>query len=463
MKRIRAVRGATIHFDPRGIGGVRFNELLQLLRVPNPDKAQAERLGLFKARFIKPYLNAWTLTQGGTRCDLPYGADSDPQVRAILSDLVDIEDDPDNLGRPLEGLGGAERVSLYNYQAQALARLLEARRGIVVAPCGSGKTRIGVALARALGRSCLWLTHTEKLLKQSEGVWRSFFGDAGVGEITEGRVNVGRNITFATVQTLSRIDRSWTEFGTVIVDEAHHCAGTPTKLRMFSKALERINARYKFGLTATPKRQDGLFKTAKWLLGGIAYTISPTELPGRLKPTYIRIDTGITHPSHLWTHPDGTIDFNAYQALIANDGLRNEAIARKVSDLSHTSRGQLILCSRIVQAKDIYARIQRRIGEAESVALLIGETGRRTSLRGKEVIVATYAIAKEGLDVPELDTLHYASPVKDEVAIVQSVGRISRTCEGKTSATVFDYVDADPYAESAATKRRRIIHREVTR
>lgn len=464
---VKATRGATISFDPRGLSQSTLSALERVLSVANPDRATAERLGSYKARFIEPRLNAWTITEGGSRMDIPYGAMEDPEVFDILSGVVEIVND-DNEGQEMSfsspSLSSVEREGggLYPYQQRALNGLLGAERGILVAPCGSGKTRVGVVLARALGRSCLWITHTQKLLKQSEEVWIALYGSEGVGEITEGKVRTGRNITFATVQTLSNLDRDWTEFGTVIVDECHHCAGTPTKLKQFAKVLNRINARYKFGLTATPKRQDGLFKTAKWILGGIAHTIRPSELLGRIAPEYVQVETGISYDPDLWTRPDGTIDFSKYQTLIAEDQLRNEAIARKVCDLSSKSRGQLVLCSRIAQAKDIAQRIRRRLAdpEGESVSLLVGATSKKTSIQGKAVIVATYAIAKEGLDVPELDTLHFASPVKDEVAIVQAVGRISRSCEGKTSATVFDYVDSDPYAESAGRKRRRIIERQ---
>lgn len=460
---VKAIRGATIWFDPRTLSRGTLSALERALSVANPDRATAERLGSYKARFIEPRLNAWTITEGGSRMDIPYGAMEDPEVSDILSNVVEIVND-NNLGSAMEfsPLSPVGEGGLYEYQKRALNGLLGAECGILVAPCGSGKTRVGAVLARTLGRSCLWITHTQKLLKQSEEVWISLYGSEGVGEITEGKVRTGRNITFATVQTLSNIDRVWDEFGTVIVDECHHCAGTPTKLKQFAKVLNRINARYKFGLTATPKRQDGLFKTAKWILGGIAHTIRPSELLGRIAPEYIQVETGISYDPDLWTRPDGTIDFSKYQGLIAEDQLRNEAISRKVADLSATSRGQLVLCSRIAQAKDIAQRIRRRLADpdGESVSLLVGATSKKTSIQGKAVIVATYAIAKEGLDVPELDTLHFASPVKDEVAIVQAVGRISRSCEGKTSATVFDYVDSDPYAESAGRKRRRIIERQ---
>lgn len=56
-------------------------------------------------------------------------------------------------------------------------------------------------------------------------------------------------------------------------------------------------------------------------------------------------------------------------------------------------------------------------------------------------LFATYALAKEGLDIPRLDRLYLTTPQKDYAVITQSIGRIARTCEGKGEPVCFDYVD----------------------
>ena len=125
-------------------------------------------------------------------------------------------------------------------------------------PCGSGKTQTALELvARYKGRA-LWITHTKELLKQSMERAKSVYGinAKDIGTITEGKIDIGEYITFATVQTLASIDlydyRDYWEV--IIVDECHKAVGTPTHLMMFYKVISQLSAYHKFGLTATPIR-----------------------------------------------------------------------------------------------------------------------------------------------------------------------------------------------------------------
>ena len=77
-----------------------------------------------------------------------------------------------------------------------------------------------------------------------------------------------------------------------------------------------------------------------------------------------------------------------------------------------------------------------------------------------KVLIATYSLAKEGLDIPILDSLHLATPQKDKAIVKQSVGRIERRIDGKESAIVYDYVDCNiGYLDKIANKRRNIIRK----
>ena len=63
----------------------------------------------------------------------------------------------------------------------------------------------------------------------------------------------------------------------------------------------------------------------------------------------------------------------------------------------------------------------------------------------KRYLFATYALAKEGLDVPRMDRLYLATPQKDYAVITQSIGRIERKFDGKDDPVVYDYVDASRF------------------
>jgi len=118
-------------------------------------------------------------------------------------------------------------AKLRGYQEEAVGEMLRQGGGVLVSPCGSGKTQMGLAIASRLGLPTLWLTHTKDLLRQSMGRAASvlaFPGGHPVGSVTEGRADWGECMTFATVQTMASLDAKDYEgrFGTVIVDECHH-------------------------------------------------------------------------------------------------------------------------------------------------------------------------------------------------------------------------------------------------
>ena len=82
----------------------------------------------------------------------------------------------------------------------------ECRYGILQSPAGSGKTQMGIALVMRYGRRALWLTHTADLLNQSKARAERYMDKRLIGTITEGKVNIGQGITFATIQTMCRLD-----------------------------------------------------------------------------------------------------------------------------------------------------------------------------------------------------------------------------------------------------------------
>ena len=99
-------------------------------------------------------------------------------------------------------------INLYPYQEKAVNEAYNAKNGVLVMPCGSGKTQCGLELISRIGLKALWLTHTQDLLNQSLERARSVLDcdPASFGTITGGKVNIGTGITFATVQTMSKID-----------------------------------------------------------------------------------------------------------------------------------------------------------------------------------------------------------------------------------------------------------------
>lgn len=354
----------------------------------------------------------------------------------------------------------SEEVSLYPYQEKALEIMLKYKNGCLEAPCGSGKTRIGLALIKTLGLKALWLTHTKDLLNQSFKSASILFPSEvnTFGTITEGKVNIGSTITFATVQTLSKIETKFyrNEFDIVIVDEAHHLVGSYSALKMFFKVVSNINARYKFGLSATYERSDNLINTLFETLGSIKHKISKEEISSyRVKKTIIKkVDINLDYDIKDYISVDGTLDFNLLNNFLATKEERNDLIVDNI--IKNSSHYQLVLSSRVAAIDELERKLKEKNINVIKVNGLVKKRD-FTLKNDTKIILATFQLAREGLDIPKLDVLHLISPIKDEVALTQSVGRVQRKYKDKKEAMIYDYVDINiPYCLSAYKKRNRI-------
>lgn len=410
------------------------------LILPNPEYAKKVRMHFWVGNTPeKLYLFQWD----GDTLVLPYGC---------LNDVLAMDDChmKVNLPTPTEVDFGCT-IPLYDYQVEAKEALITAYYGILQAPAGCGKTQIGIAVAADTGRRTLWLTHTRDLLVQSKSRAEQYMSPSLTGTITEGRVQIGKAITFATVQTMCNLDLSQYRdvWDCIIVDECHRVAGTPTAMTQFSKVLNALAARHKYGLSATVHRADGMIAATYALLGGIAYQVPDEAVADKIMtvsilPRYTNIGL-----SKEFLDTDGTIIYAKLVNYLAEDMCRNgQIVADLVSNFTHYN---LILSDRLAHLEYLMKHLPKDLRD-QSVMV----DGKMTSKRGKaqrekaiedmragkkHFLFATYALAKEGLDIPRLDRLYLVTPQKDYAVIAQSVGRVARTFEGKVTPVVYDYVD----------------------
>lgn len=348
---------------------------------------------------------------------------------------------------------------LYDYQEDALKSALKAKQGVLVAPCGSGKTQIGLAICGALGFRTLWLTHTHELLKQSMERAKSFLGSVPMGTITEGKIDASDGITFATVQTMAKINLSDFHdfFDVVIVDEAHRCVGTPTSLTMFYKVVSSLSARYKFGLTATPKRTDGMEKAMFALLGEKFFEISKSDVKDKTCPlsVYEPVQTHYEPDYDEILNPDGTLNYVNLITDCVNDEERNKIVSFVIDTAVKTGK-TMVLSERVA-----HLEILSKMCNYKHVILSTAKKKEREGiLKGDwEVMFATYQIAKEGLDIPSLINLVMASPVKNDITVTQSVGRVMRAFPNKEYGYVWDFDDDMPMLHRWLSKRLSIYRR----
>lgn len=427
------------------------------LVIPNPDYAKKERMGLWTGNTPRT-LNLYKIN--GESVIIPIGAFKG--IKPILN-TYDVEYSQDMANN--EPVEYNAEVNLYDYQEIAVEQMLKAGYGILQSPAGSGKTQMGIALAVKLGRKCLWLTHTHDLLKQSYDRASQYIDKSLLGTITAGKVNIGSGITFATVQTLSKQDLTQYKYmwDVVITDECHRVAGTPTAMTQFSKVISNLACRYKYGLSATVHRADGMIKCAYMLIGDVKYVVPDEAVKDKVMAVNIeRVDTDCEIPfSALDT--DGTINYTKLITSLANSTKRNDIIYDKL--MKNSAHYNLILSDRLDQLYYLYNQMPPTL-QGQSTVI----DGKMTSKKAKaereqaiedmrsgkkHFLFASYKLAKEGLDIPRLDRLHLVTPQKDYAIIVQSVGRIARTFDGKEEPICFDYVDKFKMAENMYRARLR--------
>lgn len=422
------------------------------LVITNPEYTKKQRMGKWLGNTPR-YLYMYRVD--GDTLILPHGKLNDIILR-YGNDAVRYYEYPE-----IRSVDYGGSVELYDYQELAVDALADSRGGVLQSKAGSGKTQMGIALIAKLGCKALWLTHTKDLLKQSEDRAAQYFDRSLFGEITEGKVNIGKGITFATVQTLAtqNLNLYRDSFDCIIVDECHRVAGTPTAATQFGKVIGSLNARYKYGLSATVHRADGLIIEMFSYLGNIAYTVPDEAVADKVMTVWVnRRDTGV-HISPECLDTDGTLLYTNLISYLASNTRRNFLIA---NDLANNSNHyNLILSDRISHLQYLMSLLP-----AEMCVMVDGSMTSKKAKAEREraiedmrsgkkrYLFATYKLAKEGLDIPRLDRLFLATPQKDYAIIVQSVGRIQRTFEGKSDPICYDYVDSSIEYLARAYKKR---------
>ena len=356
------------------------------------------------------------------------------------------------------------RVKPFDYQERAIRHVIDRKlhRGIIVGGTGSGKTNVGLYIIKELGLRALWITHTSDLLRQSRDRAKSVFNNVDVGYITEGKIDIGKDITFATVQTLVNvIDEVKDLFNVVIVDEAHHCVGSPTLVTMFYKVMNNLHAEYKFGLTATPKRSDGLEQMSYALLGEVAYEIPKSDVSARILPIkYDLIYNNSQYDVFNYTTSAGMVDPHKLLDMINSDESRNKLIVDNIEKMSKSSHGILVLSKRVNHCELLAEMIRER---GINVGLLTGKSvtkkGRKEILESDDiqVIVATNSLAKEGLDLVRYDTLILTYNVGNKNEFTQSAGRVRRVNgDKKKFGYVYEVCDTNiGYLQKRTNKHRK--------
>ena len=423
------------------------------LKLPNPEYAKKARMGFWLGN-TPQFLHLYEIH--GDEIILPYGTLK--QIKPLIQDAIVTSE-----FKPYESIDYGQPIPLYPYQEKAVEAVKNGYYGILQSKAGSGKTQMGIALIKEYGRRALWLCHTIDLVKQSKERAERYTDKSLIGTITEGKVNIGKGITFATIQTMCKLDLSQYKdmWDVIIVDECHRVAGTPTQMSMFAKVLNSLSARHKFGLSATVHRADGMIQATFALLGDVVYTVPDEAVADKVMQVGIKpIGTGVKI-SRECLNTDGILNYTKLVNYLCEDIYRCSLIRQHI--IWESDKSCLILSDRLEHLETLMGLLPSYMRDK---AVMI--SGKMTTKKGKaerekaledmrngekKYLFATYSLAKEGLDIPRLERLFLASPQKDYAVITQSIGRIARTFEGKVEPIVYDFVDDVGYLVKAYKKR----------
>lgn len=327
----------------------------------------------------------------------------------------------------------------------------ESGSGLIEACCAAGKTVLTLKIISLLQKKTIVIVHKEFLMNQWIERIREFLPTARIGRIQGPIIDVkDKDIVLVMLQSLSKkiySESTFDEFGLTVIDECHHISS-----EVFSNALFKLVTKYMLGLSATMNRKDGTTKVFKMFLGEVVYKTSDVD-------DHEVVVRGVTYKS-------SDDDFNAVaydyrgnpqfstmiSKLCAYNG-RSEFILRIVHDLlTENSKQQImILAHNRCLLKYFFDSIQHHGIADGSVGYYVGgmkEKDLKVS-ETRRIVLATYSMAAEALDIKTLTTLIMATPKTD---IKQAVGRILR--ERHSRPIVVDIIDSHSIFQNQWRKRR---------
>ena len=349
-------------------------------------------------------------------------------------------------------------------QIPAVETMLENETGILHAATALGKTVVCCDMIARRGISTLILVDRADLMNQWTKRLDEFL-DINE-ELPEYQTKTGRTrkrkslignlqgahdtltgiVDVAMIRSLKKKDGfhpMLKEYAQVYFDECHHAASESA-----IEVLQEINAKYVYGVTATPKRGDGKEKINEFLLGPIRYRFTAKDRAEEQNIDHLVYPrfTRTVKPHHLSKTPYGN---DAYE-LIRNNDVRDEQIIRDVADCVQAGRTPVVLTKYVDHANKLSERLKKY---ADRLILLTGANGtkvRRAQVKELNevddsdslILVGTGSLLGEGFDFPRLDTLFMATPVSGENVVEQYVGRLNRDYDGKENVIVYDYVDS---------------------
>jgi superfamily II DNA or RNA helicase len=358
----------------------------------------------------------------------------------------------------------ADTFRLKDYQQEAINVGVKNETALLQAPCGSGKTSMGVGLiARLKVRTVVLADQIDLLVQWKERCAAQLKGAYTVGMVGDGVDERDADVVFASIQTLANwtwVERyEWAKgFGLLLVDECHGSAAATDM-----GVLATMPQKYRIGLTATPNRDDGLSDMVFWNFGKPAWKITVRELAERGEVLLPDITPMITD----WEPSDPKMDWVHVVTELCEDDDRNALLVLQAR-LDVAAGGMVLMLSDRVPHCERLAEMCRAAGlRAEALTGQVKRKGKGLTrndimelarARGLDVLTGT-TVADQGLDIPPISTVMLCTPTRALSRVQQRIGRAMRLSPGKTHCRVIDVQDKYGPMQAQSAHRQRFYRR----
>jgi superfamily II DNA or RNA helicase len=321
--------------------------------------------------------------------------------------------------------------------------------GLLELPCAYGKTVLSLNIISRLKKKAFIIVHKEFLMNQWIERIQQFLPKARVGKIQGQIIDIDdKDIVIGMLQSLSMKEYPsslFESFGLTIIDEVHHISS-----EVFSNSLFKLVTKYMLGLSATMNRKDGTTKVFKMFLGDVVFKgkrDEAREVVVRAIDYYVN-DEEFNHEA---TDFRGNPAYSTMISKLCEYNRRSEFILMVLSDMLIENPNQqiMILAHNKSLLKYLHDAVKHR--NIASVGYYVGgmKESALKETESKKIVIATYSMAAEALDIKSLTTLIMATPKTD---IEQSIGRILR--EKHSQPIVVDIIDSHSIFQNQWKKRR---------